>query len=112
MPFLDAQCYSNGIDVSSSVDISTGAITLKFMKNHQTCLEEDGTLDLSGGNSSTLTLKDGSGKTIATATGDSNGNTVISCGGQTYTLDSSCPDPTQSGDMSGNSNCTMGACTP
>jgi hypothetical protein len=59
--------------------------------------------------SSTLTIKDGSGKTIGTTTTDSAGNTTVTCtGGQPVTLDSGC-------DLAGSSssdNCTAGTCTP
>jgi len=114
MPYTDAICYDNGVAALVSFDFSTGDLTVTVSKNGDTCFSEEAVVDASTGAASDLTLKDASGKTVATVASDADGNTVISCGGKTYTLDASCDSTMAPGMMMGGTSdmCTMGTCVP
>lgn len=112
MPFTDAICYDNGVAALVSLDFATGNLVVTVSKNGDTCFSEEAVVDTSSGTASDLTVKDASGKTVATVSNDADGNSVISCGGKTYTVDASC-DSTMAGMMGGTTDsCTMGTCTP
>jgi hypothetical protein len=100
-------CYSNGVKVITTVDLSTYAVSVTFKSPTKTCLTMSGTGDLSG--KTTLTMKNSSGTTIGTLSEDTAASvTTVTCtGGQPVTLDPSCDFGTSS-----DAGCTDGACAP
>jgi len=115
MPITDAQCYSNGVKVVSTISLagSSAAFKATVSKNGTACFSEEGSL---GATDAAITIKNASGATVATITTDASGDAVISCGGKTYTVPANCDtgmtgmmgtDPTNSG-----TTCTMGDCAP
>ncbi len=114
MPLTDAVCYENGVAATFSFDFSTGMVTLTVSKNGDTCFSDEAAFDPTTNTASAQTIKDGSGKTVATANTDADGNTVYSCGGKTYTVDASCGSTMDPSMMMGGTtdSCTMGTCAP
>ena len=106
--FATNQCYSNGVKVLSSFDLTSGAATVTYKNGSTTCYSIS-VAGLTG--TATLTVKNASGQTIATGTTDVNTNaTTITCtGGQAVTLNAAC-DAVTGG--SSTTTCTTGTCTP
>ena len=100
-------CYSNGVNVLTSIDSTSGTATVTYKKGTSTCYSIE-VAGLSG--TSTVTIKNASGAAVATGTQDSNtGVTTVVCpGGQPVTLNSDC-ETVASG---GTTTCTTGTCTP
>jgi hypothetical protein len=100
-------CYSNGVKELMSLDMTTGVAVVTVKNGNTTCFTLEEVAPVIG-TSSSLTIKNGSGQTVATGTNNSDGTTTITCtGGQPVTFDSSC-DPMSS---AATTNCTEGSCS-
>jgi hypothetical protein len=100
-------CYSNGVKELMSMDPTTGVALVTFKNGSTTCFTLEEVASASG-TSSSLTIKNGSGQTVATGTNNSGGTTTITCtGGQPVTFDSSC-DPTSA---AATTDCAEGSCS-
>jgi hypothetical protein len=102
-------CYSNGVKLISSFDLTSGAIVVTFKNASGICY----TFNIASsatGSTSTYTIKNAAGQAIATGMSDGAGNTIITCtGGQPVTLNANCDSSTGA---SSSANCTQGVCTP
>ena len=101
-------CYSNGVKVMTTFNLTSGAGVSTIKNASGTCY----TMNLAfspTGSSTTLTIKNASGQTVATGTvvvaGATSTTTITCTGGQPVTLDPSC-------DTGMNSTCATGTCTP
>lgn len=106
--FATNDCYSNGVKVLTSFDLTSGAIVATFKNASGICYTFN--IGASTTGASTYTIKNGSGQTIATGTSDTAGTTTtITCtGGQPVTLNSAC----DTSGTSSSASCTTGTCTP
>jgi hypothetical protein len=82
-----AACFSNGAKWITSVDITSGLTTLRFVKSDGSLCATEAMAPQDGSTGTSVTYKDPSGATIATGTLYSGVSATILCGGQTYNLD-------------------------
>jgi hypothetical protein len=100
-----AYCFSNGVKVSITMNMTTMAATETVKKGSSVCFSAD----VTGTN---IVFKNGSGKVVATM--NSTGSTMTCADGSTGTLDSTCGSDATSTASSANptsfSDCTPGTC--
>jgi hypothetical protein len=83
--FTANSCYSNGAKVITTIAAS-GDITVRLTKSGgATCLTEIVTSAADGGSGS-FVIQNPGGATVATGTGNTDGTSTITCGGQTYNV--------------------------
>jgi hypothetical protein len=104
-------CYSNGVKVITTIDLSTFNSTETFKNGSTTCYSIAVSGLLTG--TPTFTLKNAAGATIGTGTEDATTNAVtFTCTGQSpVVLNSSCDTSSFAGSSAGSCN-TPGTCSP
>ena len=107
-------CYANGVKEIVDHNVSTDIRTMTVKKGSSTCFSTvfDGNAVYSGAGGS-ITIKDGSGKTVATARyDDAISYYLITCtGAQEVATDPSCLDVWPTSILT-TSKCEEGGCTP
>ena len=106
--FASNVCYSNGVKMLTSINMTSGLINVAFKNGSSTCYTIEVSASATTG-AETLTVKNASGAVIATGTRDTTGSTTtITCtGGAPVTLNAACQ-----GSLGSPSGCTTGTCAP
>lgn len=103
-----ALCFSDGGKVIMSFDLNTMGMSMTLKKKGAVCMS----MVADSLSSGSMTVKDASGKTVATLSNSASGETVVTCTGQAaVTLNQACGSM---GDASStqSDNCTTGTCSP
>ena len=103
--FATNDCFSNGVNVLTSFNQTTGAGVVTYKNASSTCYS----LELASLTSATFAVKNGSGSVIATGTTEATGSAItITCsGGSPVRLSASC----QNAMLGSPAKCATGTCT-
>jgi hypothetical protein len=107
-------CFPNGVVESAVVDQTSGNTTLTVKQSSATCFSTTFNYNQAWSGTGSITVVDGSGKTVATARMDAMDNlrSLVTCtGSQEVALDYSCGSVWPISALTG-SKCDEGGCSP